>query len=74
MDAEESALFCRLARLTHDLGLDWWHISRGVQVRFGWKEPNAERANAVLGTLQERGALFQFAGRSTEWTRSAVDH
>ena len=49
---EESALFCRLARLTHDLGLDWWHISRGVQVRFGWKEPNTERANAVLGTVQ----------------------
>lgn len=49
---EERVLFCRLARLTHDLGLDWWHISRGVQVRFGSKEPNAERANAVLGTVQ----------------------
>lgn len=49
---EESALFCRLVRLTHDLGLDWWHIGRGVQVRFGWKEPNTERASAVLGTVQ----------------------
>ncbi len=48
----ESALFCRLVRMTHDLGLDWWHISLGVQVRFGWKEPNTDRANAVLGTVQ----------------------
>lgn len=50
--AEETALFCSLARLTHDHGLDWWHISSGVQVRFGWKEPDTERANAVLGTVQ----------------------
>ncbi len=49
---EESDLFCRLARLTHGVGLDWWHIRQGVQVRFGWKEPTADRANAVLGTVQ----------------------
>ncbi|WP_428414993.1 McrB family protein [Pararhizobium sp.] len=50
--AEETTRFCRLARLAHDHGLDWWHITRGIQVRFGWKEPNTERANAVLGTVQ----------------------
>ena len=49
---DETELFCRLARFAHDLGFDWWHISHGVQVRFGWKEPKTDRANAVFGTVQ----------------------
>lgn len=50
--ATEIALFCRLARLAHYLGLDWWHIGVGIQVRFGWKEPGTKRAGTVLGTIQ----------------------
>lgn len=46
---EEQALFCRLARLVHDAGLDWWHVDIGVEVRFGRKEPGSERAKGVVG-------------------------
>jgi 5-methylcytosine-specific restriction protein B len=49
--AGDNALFCRLARAVHDAGLDWWHIDNGLQVRFGRKNPNSERAAGVLGII-----------------------
>jgi 5-methylcytosine-specific restriction protein B len=60
----EQALFCRLARAVHSAGLDWWHMGRGVQVRFGRKNLGSERAVGVLGRIQ--GART----RTITWTRS----
>ncbi|MCH9826286.1 MAG: AAA family ATPase [Gammaproteobacteria bacterium] len=49
---DEKALFCRLARSVHGAGLDWWHATKGVQVRFGRKSPGRERAEGVLGIVR----------------------
>lgn len=49
---DDKALFCRLARAVHAAGLDWWHMGRGIQVRFGRKNPGSERAVGVLGTIR----------------------
>lgn len=48
---QDQALFCRLARAVHEAGLDLWHMSSGVQVRFGRKHPGRERATSVLGSV-----------------------
>lgn len=48
---QDRALFCRIARAVHGAGLDLWHMSTGVQVRFGRKHPDRERASAVLGSV-----------------------
>jgi 5-methylcytosine-specific restriction protein B len=48
----EKATFARLARAAHEAGLDWWHMTKGVQVRFGRKNPGSERATAVLGIVR----------------------
>ena len=61
---DEKALFCRLARSVHAAGLDWWHIGAGIQVRFGRKNPNSERAVGVLAVI--RG----MSSRKISWTRS----
>jgi 5-methylcytosine-specific restriction protein B len=49
---EEKRLFCRLARFAHEQGFDWWHVGRGVQVRFGRKEADTSRAIAAVATIQ----------------------
>ena len=49
---QDKAIFCRLARAVNAAGLDWWHIGKGVQVRFGRKNPGDERAVGVLGTIR----------------------
>ena len=49
---EYQALFSRLALAVHRAGLDWWHVGKHVQVRFGRKERGAERAVGVLATVQ----------------------
>ena len=49
---QDKALFCRLVRAVHAAGLDWWHMGKGVQVRFGRKNPGNERAIGVLGAIQ----------------------
>ncbi len=49
---EDKALFCRLARIIHAGGLDWWHMGKGIQVRFGRKNPGTERAIGVLGIIR----------------------
>lgn len=61
---QDKALFCRLARAVHDAGLDWWHMGKNIQVRFGRKNPGKERAVGVLGVV--RGART----RKISWTRS----
>ncbi|MCU4120669.1 McrB family protein [Variovorax sp. N23] len=61
---EDTALFCRLARAVHDAGLDWWHMSKDIQVRFGRKDPGRERATGVLGVI--RGTR----NRTLSWTRA----
>ncbi len=48
----DAALFCRLARAVHDAGYDWWHMGKGVQIRFGRKNPGQERAVGVLGIVR----------------------
>jgi len=60
---QDKALFCRLARAVHIAGLDWWHMNKGVQVRFGRKNPGNERAVGVLGVI--RGTRT----RKLSWTR-----
>lgn len=60
---QDKALFCRLARAVHSAGLDWWHMSKGVQVRFGRKKPGSERAVGVLGVIRGTRA------RKISWTR-----
>lgn len=61
--AQDRALFCRLARAVHAAGLDWWHTGKGVQVRFGRKNPGSERAAGVVGVI--RGTR----SRKITWTR-----
>jgi 5-methylcytosine-specific restriction protein B len=59
----DKAVFCRLARAVHAAGLDWWHMGKGIQVRFGRKNPGSERAVGVLGLI--RGTRM----RKISWTR-----
>ena len=49
---DEKSLFCRLARATHEAGLDWWHRGNGVKVCFGRKDPDRTNAKGVLGTVR----------------------
>ena len=49
---QDKALFCRLARAVHAAGLDWWHMGKYIQVRFGRKAPGSERAVGVLGVVR----------------------
>ena len=60
---QDKALFCRLARAVHAAGLDWWHMGKGIQVRFGRKNPGSERAVGVLGAVGGTRA------RELTWTR-----
>ncbi|MHB0844979.1 McrB family protein [Stutzerimonas nitrititolerans] len=60
---QDKALFYRLARAVHMAGMDWWHMNKGVQVRFGRKNPEGERAVGVLGVV--RGTRT----RKLSWTR-----
>lgn len=48
---QDQARFCRLARAVHLAGLDWWHVDIGVQVRFGRKLRNSDRAIGVVGVV-----------------------
>ena len=61
--AQDKATFCKLARAVHAVGLDWWHMGKGIQVRFGRKNPGSERAIGVLGVI--RGTRT----RKISWTR-----
>jgi len=49
---QDKALFCRLAKAVHAAGLDWWHMGKSIQVRFGRKNPGSERAVGVLGVVR----------------------
>jgi 5-methylcytosine-specific restriction protein B len=49
---QDKVTFCRLARVVHAAGLDWWHMGKGIQVRFGRKNPGSERAIGVLGVIR----------------------
>lgn len=60
---QDKALFCRLARVVHAAGLDWWHMGKNIQVRFGRKNPGSERAVGVLGVVRGTRA------RKLTWTR-----
>lgn len=60
---QDKALFCRLARAVHAAGLDWWHMAKNIQVRFGRKNPGSERAVGVLGVVRGTRA------RKLTWTR-----
>lgn len=62
--SQDKVLFCRLARTVHAAGLDWWHMGKGIQVRFGRKNPGSERAVGVLGVI--RGTRT----RKISWTRA----
>jgi len=61
--AQDTATFCKLARGVHAAGLDWWHMGKGVQVRFGRKNLGSERAIGVLGVISGTRT------RKISWTR-----
>ncbi|WP_075322029.1 McrB family protein [Acidithiobacillus albertensis] len=61
---QDNGTFCRLARAVHAAGLDWWHMGKGIQVRFGRKNPGSERAIGVLGVI--RGTRI----RKLSWLRN----
>ncbi len=65
--AQDKATFCRLARAVHAAGLDWWHVGKRTQVRFGRKNPGSERAVGVLGLIPS--TLVQ----KISWTRALGD-
>jgi 5-methylcytosine-specific restriction protein B len=50
--AQDAATFCRLARSVHSAGLDWWHMSNGIKVCFGRKNPGSDRAKLLLGVIR----------------------
>lgn len=50
--SEDKTIFCRLARAVHEVGLDWWHVGKSIQVRFGRKSQSSERALGVFGLIQ----------------------
>lgn len=63
--ADETALFCRLARSVHSAGLDWWHVRIRNQLRFGRRKPGHDRAIGVLGYVdgsRDRRLLFSQRG------------
>jgi 5-methylcytosine-specific restriction enzyme B len=60
---EYQNLFVRLARIVHNAGLDWWHIGKGIQVRFGRKNPGLKPAVGVLGVVRGKGK------QKITWTR-----
>ena len=60
---QDQANFCELARAVHAAGLDWWHLTGGVQVRFGRKNPGSERAIGVLGIVSGVGTRTIFLRR-----------
>jgi len=60
---QDKALFCRLARAVHAAGLDWWHMGKSIQVRFGRKNLGSEHAVGVLGVVRGTRA------RKITWTR-----
>ncbi len=64
---QSKATFCRLARAVHAAGLDWWHVGKGVQVRFGRKNPGSERAIGVLAVI------LGTRTRTISWTRDVGD-
>lgn len=64
----EMAVFCRLARVVHDAGLDWWHVDIGNELRFGRKNPGNDRAIAVVGYvtgIQTREVSWSSRGADT---------
>ena len=64
---QDKATFCKLARVVHAAGLDWWHVGKGVQVRFGRKNPGSEHAVSVLAVI--RGSRT----RTISWARDVGD-
>lgn len=50
--AVETNLFCRLARLVHDAGMDWWFAGSRTHLRFGRKNAGSARAVAVIGLVR----------------------
>jgi len=48
----ETNLFCRLARLVHEAGMDWWFAGSRTHLRFGRKNAGSARAVAVIGMVR----------------------
>lgn len=49
--AAETDQFCRLARLVHDAGMDWWFAGSRTHLRFGRKNAGSARAVSVVGLV-----------------------
>ncbi|WP_115005711.1 McrB family protein [Xanthomonas campestris] len=50
--AAQTSQFCRLARLVHFSGMDWWFAGTRPHLRFGRKNAGSARAVAVIGLVR----------------------
>jgi len=50
-NTEETEQFCRLARLVHYSGMDWWFAGTHTHLRFGRKNAGSARAVSVVGLV-----------------------
>jgi len=49
---EQTTLFCKLVRVIHSAGLDWWHAGvERINVRCGRTDPDRSRAVGVLAKV-----------------------
>ncbi|PTA71240.1 MULTISPECIES: AAA family ATPase [unclassified Stenotrophomonas] len=49
--SEDTEQFCRLARLVHYSGMDWWFAGTHTHLRFGRKNAGSGRAVSVVGLV-----------------------
>ncbi|MAC11324.1 MAG: hypothetical protein CMN74_03670 [Sphingorhabdus sp.] len=62
---EQTGAFCSMARMVHDLNLDWYRTDI-PQVRFGRKEKDAARASATLASFDAAPARIRFSHSAAE--------
>lgn len=61
--------FCKLARVVHDAGLDWYFATfeNKFQIRFGRKEPSAGRAKGMYGLIESTHEMNIDIGRVPDY-------
>lgn len=62
---EDRSAFLRIARITHEAGLDWYHVNLGQQVRCGRKNKGAIDATQVYAVISNKAPRL--------WVRIAED-
>ena len=62
---DERGAFIRIVRLTHDAGMDWYHVNIDQHIRFGRKEKGAIDATQVYAVISKKAPRL--------WVRAAND-